>query len=346
MNRSSPYFKIFLICFYLVPIPLIAQDKLQWKEIELTDTLAYTSFGVDKVDNMRYPPSQLFDGDFTTCWVSHIKDNEVRPDIYVKLPSNASILNLFAGYGKTRNLFYQNSIPKKIKLSIWGGINPDGYVSEITTLYKALKFPTDTVVYIKDSFDVQSIPLNISQEKLRNFKDYTSQAYANSFNIPQAEFCFILQMEILDAWPGTKYDDVCISELFFNDRLVETKSNTIADTLYVNKEQNTLMAELQNEERFALYINIDAVVQIGEISNNKKWVILLSTPSQIEGRAEVSYLLVNIPNKEIVNEKLKQYSKDYVVGAPIYFEEASDHQLFLVFESIEGSLGKIELIDP
>jgi hypothetical protein len=50
---------------------------------------------------------------------------------------------------------------------------------------------------------------------------------------------FILKIEITDVYLGTKYDDICISELFFNDRFITpypTRYNEIKNVYIANDE--------------------------------------------------------------------------------------------------------------
>lgn len=345
MSKSSRCYNrlIWILCL-MAPVHLLAQNNLDWKEIELIDTLSYTSFGINKLENPHYPPSQLFDGNFKTCWVSKLKNGNPVPSLFVKMPDNTKTVNIFAGYGKTHDLYYQNSQPKTIKLSIWGAINPDGFVSEVGALYKSVKYPEDTLVHVIDTFDIQSINLSAWQTHLANFKNDILEAYTSTFKMPMSEFCYILQLEILDEWPGTKYGDICISELFFGDRLIEPEPTISVDSIYFNKEENTLMAGLKNKGSIVLYMDINAIIQLGEISENRKWVILLSMPPKFEGRSETTYLLLNLSNGEMVNHKLQTYSQDYIYGSPIYFEE-TDHVLYLVYKTLEDGLRKIELVD-
>lgn len=342
-NKLGHCFNIFWALCFLGPKILFAQDNLVWEEIELVDTLSYTSFGIHRLDNERYPPSQLFDGNFKTCWVSKLKNESSPPSLFVKMPSKATTVNLFAGYGKSLNLFYQNSIPKTIRLSIWGAINPDGFVSEIGVLYKAAKYPKDTLVHVIDTFDIQSISLSTLTTSIERFKGQLVTAYDSSFRMPKAEFCYILQLDILEEWQGTKYDDICISELFFDDRLVDPKTNISVDSIYINQKGNTLMANLGNDSKI-IYADLNAELQLAEFSQNKNWAIVLAMPSKAESRVETNYLLINLSNSEIVNHKLDAYSSDYISGMPIYFEEAKN-KLSLVYETNEGDLRKIELID-
>ena len=71
------------------------------------------------------------------------------------------------------------------------------------------------------------------------------QCYKKSFSQPMADSGLILKINILSFYPGTKYRDVCISEIFFNDCFVPRKKNTAdhISKIYTNKNENALLLD-------------------------------------------------------------------------------------------------------
>ncbi|MCK5808416.1 hypothetical protein KAH37_05490 [bacterium] len=241
---------------------------LNLQEVSLSDTGEYASFQATGLQESSYPASNLFDADFTTCWIGVSPTKKINSSLFMKLPKGEKIVfNIFAGYGKNKKLYYKNSRPKKLKISIFSAVNPEGMVSETKILYKLTKLLTVKTIDLADKFGVQSFPLDLKNSS------------AN-----------IMKIEILERYKGGKYDDVCISEIFFNDRFVSSQT----------KKSTELMKDKSK------------ILQLIEVSKDKKWAIYISMPAKIEGRAATEYLLVDLIRQKIVNSDLKQYSGEYL----------------------------------
>ena len=321
-----------------------AQHKTEWVDISLVDTVKYVQFGVSNVDNYRYPPSNLFDSKYNTCWVSGSKKN--KSTLFLKMPELKDIIiNIFPGYGKSEKLYFQNARQKKIRLSVFAAINPDGYVSEIGALYKAVKFPLEQTAYLVDSFGIQSVSLDFSQKDIDNFKNEVYLSYDSTYNIPKAANGLILEIEVIETYPGNKYDDVCISELFFNDRFISPQLQTAnpVDKIYLNTAENALLLDNSVHQGKVVYSDTLSILQIIEVSENKKWVILISMPAEVEGRAETSYLLFDLFNRVMVNSQLKKSAGNYLPGNEIYFDSDESGRTYLTHFAKDGEYHKIEL---
>ena len=345
MKAFRIYYKliIFLIVFALGN-NVSAQHKTEWVDISLVDTVKYVQFGVSNVDNYRYPPSNLFDSKYNTCWVSGSKKN--KSTLFLKMPELKDIIiNIFPGYGKSKKLYHQNARPKKIRLSVFAAINPDGYVSEIGTLYKAVKFPQEQIVHLPDSFGIQSISLTIPQEDLFEFENVIYDLFNSEFKMPPGEECLILKIEIVDSYAGSKYDDVCISEIFFNDCFLSPQLKKInpVEKVYLNTAENALLLDNSVQQGKLVYSDTLSILQIMEVSENKKWAILISMPAENEGRAETSYLIFDLLNKAMVNGQLEKSIGNYMPGNEIYFDSGESGRTYLTYFAKDGEYHKIEL---
>jgi len=340
------YYKfLFFLIIYIFINNLSAQDKLNWIDISLVDTIEYVSFDVSNVVNTKYPPSNLFDSKLNTCWVNS-SDKTSKSSLYLKLPESDNIvINIFSGYGKSKVLHSQNARPKKLKFTIFAAVNPDGYVSEIGTQYKAFKFQQEQIVNLADNIAVQSIPLYFLREDLIDFASMVSRSFDSKFKLPKADECLILQTEILETFEGTKYNDVCISEIFFNDRFISpgpAPKNNISK-VYTNQDENTILVDTKAKQGNIIYSEPSSVLQIIEVSKNKKWAIAISMPAEIQGRVETKYLLVDLVNRKIVNSQLEKSTGNYYSGNEMYFETANDNVLYLLYNAKDGKYYKLEL---
>ncbi|MCK5760310.1 MAG: hypothetical protein KAH33_03395 [Candidatus Delongbacteria bacterium] len=318
-----------------------AEGNINWIDILLPDTTEYVDFGGINIDNNSYPPSNLFDGDLSTCWVSKKYSSP-----FIKLPEiNNIVLNIFSGYGKSKELFYENSRPKRIQVNVFCAINPSGFVSECAVLYKAVKFPEKYIINLTDSFGVQSINLNITQKKISDFKKKIHKLYDSTFEIPRAETCFIIQVDILESYKGSKYDDICISEIFFNDRFI-TLNSSISDNIkkvYLNSDEDTLYIDTETRKEITVISGGSSFFQIIEVTKDNKWAVLISMPKEIEGRAATTYHLVDLVNKTIANSQLERTNNNYFPGNSMHFIHLDDQKNYLNYLGKDNEHHKIEL---
>ena len=336
--------KGWLVIISLFFFQIAQAQNNQWKDIELIDTLSYTAFSHQKTDNSHYPPSHLFDGQFNTCWVANKEKTMEHPQLYLRLPDNPRVMNIYPGYGKSLSLFYKNARPVKLKLSLYAGINPEGYVSEHAMIYKATKYPVEQEVHLKDSAMVQHIPLEFPDEEIQSFQYEAAARFKDQMNMSPADTCLILQIEILDVKHGSEYKDICISEIFFSNRLVTDHSNeNDIDKVYLNEEENTLMIQTDDQEEITVYEDKQSVLQLVDISKNRKWAILISMPAEIQGRAETTYLLADLVNKKIVNQVIEKSTGRFIAGTELFFDYDSCGNLYLNYYDQDYNERKVEL---
>jgi hypothetical protein len=342
--RNSAAFCKLTICFAIIgfifivlwiPDRVPAQTKTDWQDILMTDTNAYAIFSVDAVSNAHYPPSNLFDANFNTCWVSGSDKNRKNTSLFIRLPKQESIrLNIFSGYGKNKKLYKQNARPKELCLSVFAAFNPQGYSTEKKTLYKMVEFPRKLFIKLSDHFGVQSFPLNFFKKNLETFKKEMLQCYKKSFSQPMADSGLILKINILSFYPGTKYRDVCISEIFFNDCFVPRKKNTAdhISKIYTNKNENALLLDKPRHKGIVAFKDTSAVLQVLEVSKDRKWAVLASMPADIHGRAETLYLLIDLVNRKMVNPQIAQYTGIDISATPLYFEVDQFDRTYLMID--------------
>ena len=348
MKKSKHYCKliIYMIIIFCPCENIYLQQPLGWVDISLVDTVGYAEFEVNHIADYRYPPSHLFDAAFNTCWVSKLEKGKENPAVLFRLPGmNKIIVNIFSGYGKSKELYDKNSRPKKVQFSVFAAVNPQGYVSERGALYKAVEFPRKKVISLADSFGVQSVTLDFSRQELTDFRKKVVQDYDSAFEMAKAGTCLVLKMEILEAWQGTQYDDICISEIFFNDRFVSARASAVShiENVYLDTDENTLLVDDKNHHGIIVYHDSSSVLQLIEVTENKKWAILISMPAEIEGRVETFYLLADLVNREVVNSQLEKTAGNYISGTMILFETGENGEQYLIYNSTDNEECRLEL---
>jgi hypothetical protein len=77
----------------------------------------------------------------------------------------------------------------------------EGGQSQCGDNYEALKIILTSKVTLKDSNQFQSLPI----------PEFNKETYL--FQDEQWEYKYWLMIELIDVYPGTKYQDTCISEI-------------------------------------------------------------------------------------------------------------------------------------
>ncbi len=345
MSRYRPCYSFIVLLFLLCP-DIHGQTSYKRTDIHLVDTMEYTLFSSEHIPDFRYPPAQLFDADFSTCWVSHIRERSDYPSVFVALPENLTkytTLNIFSGYGKSESLYLKNSRPKEIQISFYTAFVPDGYVSEHGLLCKAFQFPHHETVILKDTFGIQSINFKAGYEEFKSFHQEVLDEYKTHFDFPLLDTLVLAKIEINSVYPGTVYDDICISELFFNDCYISAAGNTSfknIDRIYTNETENTLLIDTEKQTAIVVYNEQESILQIADITPDDRFAILISVPIEVGGRVETQYRIIDLESKEEISGIIEDIIPDYNAGEPVFFEYR-DLKINLVLQS--NMLNKIEL---
>lgn len=351
-KRTGKYrrFYSFVLLWLLLWPGTLGQTTDHWIDIPLIDTMEYALFGTNHIPDRRYPPGQLFDADINTCWVSKIQDKNAYPSVFIVLPKEISsdfTLQIFSGYGKNKSLFLKNARPESIQISLYTAIVPDGYASEYGFLCKAVPYSCRALSSLKDTFGIQNIPLQISfKDFLANHRQVLSR-YKSYYDFPVLDTLVILKLELLSTYPGTVYDDICISELFLNNCYLSTggKSKDMnVDTVYINEDENTLMIDTDKQKAIAVYTDTASILQIADITHDKKWAILISMPRETHGRIETRYRMIDIAGRDEISDKLEYLLTNYMSGEPLYLEQRNGRS-YLVHRKLSDKESKIELIN-
>ena len=154
----------------------------------------------------------------------------------------------------------------------------------------------------------------------------------------------LVKLEIIDVWEGSKYkDDICISEIYFNDCYMSHVNNNDYEIkrVYLNAEENELLID-KADTTIAVYTDKASVLQSIQLSDDKKWAILITMPAEQAGRTETTYLVVDITAKKVINEELTHYFSGYNSGDPIFLKE-DNGEAFLIYDMANNEMARIKL---
>ena len=343
--KHSSLFYVLLVMFFTIIFPTVntvsAQENKEIKEIYLHDKsdfmpgFSYVEFNSSDIKDYfnaekssKYPSINLFDGYLKTCWITGNTKTNKTSLLYIKVNKNIDIdkiiLNIFSGYGKSQTLFNANARPKQIKVSVFAGFYPYGFSTEVVSLYLIKEF-SSKIFESADTFGVQSFALDINKESFLNFqnktkekcktfsgKEYNRLEYSEN---PKLTSSIILKIEIISSYSGTKYSDICISEIFFNDRFVTAYSDRYnqINNVYI-KDDNTLLADYNDKKGVVICQDTSSVFSYVNWIKYSNWAILHYVPNSKIGlgsRIEELYALIDLKNKKIVEKEFGKCTGQY-----------------------------------
>lgn len=141
-----------------------------------------------------YSVKNLFDGDLSTCWAEGVKgygegewfEIVFNNDVYIETIAIAN------GYLKNESVYNKNSSPKKLKVTF---IGTEGEKYENTYTLDGMEYPSWEIKSMEDKLD--------SCNWIYLPDPYPGRTVKS------------IRFTIMDVYPGTKWDDTCISEIFF-----------------------------------------------------------------------------------------------------------------------------------
>lgn len=305
----------------------------------------------------KYPSTNLFDGYLNTCWVPGNVEQESKADLYIKVPGNIPkdklILNIFPGYGKSKALYLKNARPQKVRLTIYAAFYPEDCSTEVANLYLIKKYSDTHYIDIVDSFGVQSFPLNIDKAEFADFQKNSlkdCQAFSGDTydklkpDVDTVIFtpAVIIKLAIEDVYPGNKYDDICISEISFNDRFVThypDRYNPI-DTVYI-EDENILTADYATEKSIVIVKDTSSVfidIYHPEYSN---WAVLSYVPKDEAGegsRIEEHYSLIDFKNKKVIDNTSFKRCTGSFLSSPLIEKDGNGKTVLNIYEDFEVEL--------
>jgi hypothetical protein len=173
-----------------------------------------------------YGAFNLFDNDPATAWVEGVKGygngEYFFANLGYSLPEKIEIRN---GYQKSESIFKKNSRVKSAKITLFAGFHIPGDVTEIAELYTAKPIGNGSVVKLYDAMGLQEIPLPVDmevafRERVNLTKDFKTEfrerlEMVSEFETPM-ELHYFLKFEIMEVYPGSSWDDTCISDILFS----------------------------------------------------------------------------------------------------------------------------------
>ncbi len=237
--------KILLSLMLLLPGILLYGQTDSWQKLEiLEDSSVWASSSLSETINgkrITYGPENLFDSDRGTPWVEGASGSGKNEYILILCQKIVKSMELVNGYALNQRLFSRNNRLKNLKVSFVAGLTAPGLVTELDYY---LYFIREEAIFAPFSLDDVMTPQKIDlgkwearqdqfyQKVIRDFSRDYPDFYAmilQDLGIPPEEGDSLMYRKLVmdfygffgiritldDVYPGTHYDDTCISEISF-----------------------------------------------------------------------------------------------------------------------------------
>ncbi len=168
----------------------------------------------------EYGMQAMFDHNRSTGWSEGENGSGIGVVLWLRLDAGDDILALVNGFARNERFFAWNNRIQSMDVSFWQGFQPEGMVSEMGPVYIARRISDPQRIEIADCMEVQYIPLSGASEAAAFTEDtYKNDPvflqYSREKGIPSrvARVDLLLRMEITEVYPGSRWDDTCITEL-------------------------------------------------------------------------------------------------------------------------------------
>ena len=264
-----------------------AQD-VAWEKMFLYDAMGIWNESSELDDRVsghdelgKYCAAWLFDKDLTTAWVEGVKSDGIGEYVLLghekALPDKIHINN---GYQKSESVYRKNGRPKVLRLSLYVAYYlPDDF-TELGGNFYCLPFPDSILLELNDEMGTQAIELAFNKEKIDSLKKLGDLSFKNEFSEIIAErlntnsdndwykefYGFVIKLEIIDVYKGSRWDDTCISDIWFSTE---------------NKKDSGISAD---EKITEIFKGEDGNIYF---STSMRERILLASPKDIENEEDI-----------------------------------------------------------
>jgi len=254
----------------------------------------WTSSELDKPDDFiigKYDGLNLFDRNPATAWVEGEKDAGIGQYIMIgvgkNLPRKIFINN---GYQKSRDPFYKNDRLKSATISLYVGISLPGHETQLGPQFEAMKYGKELSLEFPDSMKTLSFDITWNPEEINDFKgmvkDQFIKQHLNEMKEGESnlELQIIFKFTITGIYNGTKWNDTCISDLWFdrghNNPTSGLRSDESVINIYTSDDERVVYVKTNKRDKIVLAdVRKDSLpgdefitVSILDTSPDKQWV--------------------------------------------------------------------------
>ena len=167
-----------------------------------------------------YGMQTLFDNDPATGWSEGVDGPGIGEVLWIGLDEGADRLLVRNGFARTARLFAMNNRVKELDVSLWMGVLPEGMVSEWTAIYVLTPVSPISSIQLRDTSELQEVALPDLSAHATDSLPTGYAAYAQKAGLPPTvqEQRLFVRLEISSVFPGTRWDDTCLTEVISASR--------------------------------------------------------------------------------------------------------------------------------
>ena len=185
-------------------------------------------------ESCAYAPSMLVDGDQLTGWVEGDEGDGIGVDVVVpRLLDLTRPIRIWAGYGKSPELFAANGRPKRVQVTVLrlraAGPDPHDATGCSSSMYVEPVVVAGHEVHLRDFNGYQALP--VPEFRIERYLEYPMEwllmdgtermihqervdaGEATPFERESSEYTYLLRLTLLEVYPGTRYADTVITEV-------------------------------------------------------------------------------------------------------------------------------------
>jgi hypothetical protein len=223
----------------------------------------------------------------------------------------------------------------------------------VANLYIIKKYSDTRNLELTDTFSVQSFPLNIDTADLADFQE-NSLKDCHSFKgdiydklkSGNGTVTFtpavIVKIETEDVYRGSKYDDICMSELFFNDRFITNYPDRYSpvDSVYI-EDDNTVKVDCASEKSVVIVKDTTAVYTGIYHPEHSNWAVLSYVSNDETGkgsRTEELYSLIDLKNRKVIDNTIFNKCTGSFLSSPLIEKDGNGKVVLDIYEDFEVEL--------
>jgi hypothetical protein len=148
-----------------------------------------------------YAGGSAVDENKATAWVEGVAGNGAGEALMITQLDLSRKVEILSGFAKSPALFAANNRPKTINVHVVRAHPKPGGASQCGENYDAMKLIATKKITLRNVMEYQPLPLPVFKTEKYS---YQNEAW---------DYSYWLMIEIIDVYPGSKYQDTCISEI-------------------------------------------------------------------------------------------------------------------------------------
>ena len=253
----------------------------------------------------KYCACWLFDKDLTTAWVEGLEGDGIGEYVLIgqgnTLPGKIHINN---GYQKTKSHYNKNSRPKTLKLNLYLAYQLPADVTEQGANFYCLPYSDSIFLELNDEMVTQVFEMPFNEERVASLKEsgdlifkkefgeeITKRLDPNSDNDWYNEFYgYIIKLEISEVYKGSRWDDTCISDIWFSSEANKDEGISASDIIIeiFKQEDGNIYFSTTMQERVLLASPLD-IEDVDDLVGGELDIVLIDVSSDKEW-AQIDFL--------------------------------------------------------